>query len=102
MKVFFFFLFIVGLIELQIFLSKRENKWVGLVLPVIAFLLSPLCPLNMVVPSGGMTEGFVVQIIMVWLIGIIPAIVFLAIYFSCRGKRFHSRQLDKMNIQDLN
>ena len=97
-----FLLFIVCVIALQVFLSKRESKWAGLVLPVIAFLFSLLYPLNMVAPSEGVTVGFVFQMIIVWLIGNIPAIVFLAIYFSCREKQRRNKQLDKMNIQDLN
>ena len=102
MNTLFFLLFIVCVIALQIFLSKRESKWAGLVLPVIAFLFSLLYPLNMVASSEGVTVGFVFQMIIVWLIGNIPAIVFLAIYFSCREKQRRNKQLDKMNIQDLN
>lgn len=102
MRTLVFLLFIAGVITLQIFLSKRESKWVGLVLPVIAFLFSLLYPLNMVAPSEGVTVGFVFQMIIVWLIGNIPTIIFLAIYFSCRGKQRRNKQLDKMNIQDLN
>ena len=33
-------LFIVGPIILQIFLSKRENKFVGLIIPIVQFVLS--------------------------------------------------------------
>lgn len=91
-----------GIIILQVFLSKRESKWPGLVLPVLAFLFGLLYPLNMVAPSEGVTVGFIFQMILVWLLGNIPTIVFLAIYFGCRGKQRRNRQLDKMNIQDLN
>ena len=55
----------------------------------------------MVVPSDGITAGFIVQMIMVWLLGNIPTIILLAIYFGCRGKQHKNKQLDKMNIQDL-
>lgn len=94
-------LFIAGVIMLQIFLSKRESKWPGLVLPIIAFLFSLLYPLNMVAPSEGVTAGFVVQMILIWLLGNIPTIIFLAVFFGCRGKQRRNKQLDKMNIQDL-
>lgn len=80
-------LFIAGTILLQIFLSKRESKWLGLVLPMIAFLFSILYPLNMVAPSEGVIAGFAVQMILIWLLGNIPTIVFLIIYFGCRGKQ---------------
>ncbi|HCT90739.1 MAG TPA: hypothetical protein DF613_05060 [Lachnospiraceae bacterium] len=100
-RILVFLLLAAGLIALQIFLSKRENRWPGLVLPIIAFLFSLLYPLNMVTPSGGVTAGFIVQMIIVWLEGNIPTFVFLAIYFGCRGKQRRNKQLDKMNIQDL-
>lgn len=95
-------LFIAGVIVLQIFLSKRESKWPGLVLPLIAFLFGLLYPLNMVAPSEGVTVGFIFQMILVWLLGNIPTIVLMAIYWSCRGKQRRNKQLEKMNIQDLN
>ena len=92
---------LVGILLLQIILSKREGKWPGLVLPIIAFLFGLLSPLNMIVPSEGVTAGFIVQMIMVWLLGNIPTMVFLAIYFACREKKHRNKQLEKMNIQDL-
>ena len=91
-------LFITGVIVLQIFLSKRESKWPGLVLPIISFLISFIYPLNMAIPSVG---GFVFALILGWLIANIPTIVLLTIYFACRGKQRRNKQLDKMNIQDL-
>lgn len=94
-------LLLAGIILLQIFLSKRESKWPGLVLPIIAFLFGLLFPLNMVAPVEGVTVGFIVQMIIVWLIGNIPTIVFLAIYFGCRDKKQRNKQLEKMSIQDL-
>ena len=35
-------LLVVGGVLLQIFLSRRENKWLGLVLPLLTFLMSLL------------------------------------------------------------
>lgn len=93
--------FIVGVVLLQIYLSKSESKWPGLVLPILAFFFGLLYPLNMAAPSEGVTTGFIVQMIIVWLLGNIPTIIFLAIYFGCRGKQRRNRQIDKMNIQDL-
>ena len=92
---------LVGVIFLQIYLSKRESKWPGLVLPIISFLFGLLYPLNMIAPSDGVTAGFIFQMILVWLLGNIPTIILLAIYFGCRGKQRRNKQLEKMNIQDL-
>ena len=95
-------LLLAGIVFLQIFLSKREDKWPGLVLPIMAFLFGLLFPLNMIAPSEGVSAGFVFQLILVWLLGNIPTILLLAIYFGCRGKQRRRKQLDKMNIQDVN
>jgi hypothetical protein len=89
---------LVGVILLQIYLSKKESKWPGLVLPIISFLVSFIYPLNMAIPSVG---GYIFALILGWLIANIPTIVLLTIYFACRGKQRRNKQLDKMNIQDL-
>lgn len=86
--------FIIIVILLQIYLSKRESKWLGLVLPVMAFLFGLLFPLNMVAPSDGVTAGFVFQILFIWFLGNIPTIVLLAIYFGCRDKYQHNKQME--------
>ena len=70
-------------------------------MPIISFLFGLLYPLNMVVPSEGVTVGFIFEMIIVWALGNIPTFVLLAIYFGCRGKSRKNKQLDKMNIQDL-
>lgn len=55
----------------------------------------------MVAPSEGVTAGFIIQMILAWLVGNIPTFVLLAIYIGCREKHRRKKQLDKMNIQDL-
>ena len=94
-------LVIAGIVCLQIFLSKRESKWPGLVLPILAFMFGLLYPLNMVAPAEGVTVSFIMQMILVWIMGNIPTIILLAIYFGCRGKQKRNKQLTKMTIQDL-
>lgn len=90
-----------GFIVLQVFLSKTESKWPGLVLPITAFIISFTLPLNMMVPAEGVTAGLILQMISVWLLGNIPTVMLLAIYFVCRDKYRRKKQLDKMNINDL-
>jgi len=92
---------LVGIVFLQIFLSKRQSKWPGLVMPIISFLFGLLYPLNMVAPSEGITIGFIIQMIVVWLLGNIPTFILMAIYLGCRDKFRKNKQIDKMNIQDL-
>ena len=95
---FFVLIFLVSIILLQVWLSKREGKWPGLLLPIVSFLISFIYPLNMAIPSVG---GFIFALVLGWLIANIPTIVLLTIYFACRVKQRRNKQLDKMNIQDL-
>ena len=43
----FLLVLLIGGVFLQIFLSKRESRWPGLVLPLLVFLQSLLLPLNL-------------------------------------------------------
>ncbi len=88
-------LFLALIILLHIFLSTRQSKWPGLVLPIISFLFSLIYPLNMAAPAS------IIQILLVWLIANIPTFILLAIYYACRGKYRREKQMEKMNIQDL-
>ena len=86
----------------QAALARMESRWPGLVLPLITFLRSVLTPIGMVGSAGGPTAGFVLQVLLMWLLSNIPTAVLLAIYFACRTRQRRKKQLDKMNIQDLN
>ena len=71
-------------------------------MPVGFFLFSLLVPLNMVGPGNGEEWGsFIGSMLVVMVIVNIPTFVFLAIYFACRGKQKRKKQMEKMNIQDL-
>ena len=67
------FAFLIGIVLLQIFLSRTERKWPGLVLPVISFLFGFLYPFNM---SAGTLFG---NVFFVWLLGNIPTFFFIDI-----------------------
>lgn len=95
----FLLVFLVGGIFLQIFLSKRESRWPGLVLPLLAFLQSLLLPLN-VMDTGSVSQN-ILLVLVTLLAGNIPTLILLAIYWAAREKRRVKRQLDKMKIDDL-
>ena len=118
----FLLIFGAGLIVLQIFLSKKENRWAGLILPIISFCISLIALLSIAafsvltqtetvaengviieqtVQSATATSSFIVTIVYVFLLYNIPTAVFLAIYAACRGKRNRQRALEKMSVQDL-
>ena len=96
-----FLAFIVGAIFLQIYLSKKQNKWYGLILPIISLLFSLIWPLNMIAPVGGITISFIFQMLLVFLLANIPTVILVVIYFACRENIKRKNRLDKMNIQDL-
>ncbi len=90
---------LAGGVFLQIFLSRRESRWPGLVLPLLAFLQSLLLPLN--VADTGSTSQNILLVVVTLLAGNIPTLILLAIYWAVREKRNVKNQLDKMNINDL-
>lgn len=92
-------LFLVAIILLQIILSKRESKWLGLIIPIISFGLSILWVLG--IPYYLSFSGLIFKVILVFIIANIPTAIFLAIYFIYRKKVNQMSEIDKMNIQDL-
>ena len=121
---------LVGIVALQVFLSRRKAWWPGLVMPVLSFLMSLLIVVGTFVfltlsstvsgtqvvdeQTGAVvyqaqqvqqahdwTVGDTAQMGVLLLVSNIPTIVLLATYFLCRRSQKHKKQLDKMNIQDL-
>lgn len=90
-----------GVVLLQVLLSKSNSKLPGLILPGMSFLISCLIPLCMMMPSGAEAGSFGVMMLLAWLMCNIPTLVLLAIYFACRDKNRLGKEMDKMNIQDL-
>lgn len=128
MNIIILLVLIVGGIFLQIFLSKKENKWLGLILPIITLTFSLIAVLGVSTYStqtatvqqtsqdeeGTLIEETVIeepnnlnigetifQVIIVFVLYNIPTLILLAIYFACREKIKRHSMLDKMNIQDL-
>ena len=95
----FLLVFLAGGIFLQIFLSKRESRWPGLVLPLLTFLWSLLGPLN-VMDTGSVSQN-VLMVLVTLLVGNIPTLVPLAVYWAVREKRRVKDQIDKMKIDEL-
>ena len=95
-------LFLAGVVLLQIFLSRRESRWPGLVLPLISFLYALVLVLNAAY-FVSMAHA-VLTTVLVFVIGNIPTAVLLAIYAACREKRKKQKkqsELERMRIEDL-
>ena len=123
-----FLLFVLGLlvgsIVLQVYLSKRESRWPGLILPIFCFGLAMMTMSGMVMFSRssmtitemdlytgelivnhlqdyGSIRFEIGALVAMFLTTHMPAGVFIAIYGVCRLGRKNKRELDVMNIQDL-
>ena len=90
---------LAGMIMLQIYLSKRESKWLGLILPAISFLLALIYPLN-IMDTGDLWQNIGLMI-MTLLLANIFTVILLVIYAAIRSSRKKKAQLEKMHIQDL-
>lgn len=104
-NIFIFMLLVVGIVWLQIYLSKMESRWPGLIIPAIQFVFSILVTIGevaySVMPLESHATGIAVQAVVAFLLSNIPTLISLAIYFVCREKRRRDKQIEKMNIQDL-
>lgn len=77
---------------LQIFLCRKENKWLGLILPAISFLGSIVFLLQA-------TE--VRAMMLSFLVPNIGTVVYLLIYVGIRRKKKKNSDMDQMKIKDL-
>ena len=116
----------VGAIFLQIYLSKKENKWYGLILPLATLAISLMAVMGMaafvevgqttmsqyidgalvatIIDEGGNREaipGAMGGIIYTFILLNIPTVILLAIYKAVRSKQNRRRDVEKMSVQDL-
>lgn len=80
---------------LQVFLSTRQNKWLGLILPAVSLLAALFLIFNLAAVDGWRV---------VCVILLLPTVIHLLIYWLCRrhlAKKAHASEIDQMNIQDL-
>jgi hypothetical protein len=88
-----------GFVALQIFLSLREPRWPGLVLPILSFCVSLLGLFG--VANFGDSAALAVTAVTVFLLYNIPTVLLLAVYFACRERQRRKRALERMQAQDL-
>jgi NADH:ubiquinone oxidoreductase subunit 5 (subunit L)/multisubunit Na+/H+ antiporter MnhA subunit len=111
---------IIGIVLLQIFLSKKENKWLGLILPLVSVVISliaylavmqntPHTAATMLTTLNGEivrqettvineTSTIILRAVFIFILYNIPTTILLAIYKSCRGKRKSQRTFDTMSV----
>lgn len=97
-----FLILILGLpVVLQIWLSKREGKIPGLILPILNLLFSILVTVGRIVYEVDLGAADVVSFFLTLAMLNIPTVIYLCIYFACRERFSQKPQIDKMNLQDL-
>lgn len=96
---FVFIIVITGTIVLQVFLSRKQNKWLGLILPFTCLFISLSAILGVAAFSS--MPSVMITVISVFLLYNIPTVILVAIYYACREKLRRAKEINKMNIQDL-
>ena len=96
-------LLIVSLIiYLQIYFSKMESTWMGLILPGLTLIYSIIVVLNIAEPPVDISiSKRIAMVLSAFLTSNIPTIILLAIYSVVRQKLKRKSEIDKMNIKDL-
>lgn len=93
------FLLVFGVLPfvLQVWLSKRESRYPGMVLPVLSLLFALVAVLGSVMYE----DEDIFVLVIPFLLFNIPTVIHLTIYFACREKFSKKKQMDKLNVQDL-
>ena len=94
---------LIGIVALQVFLSRRKAWWPGLILPVCTLPGVLLVLPNVLFNALSMAEsaGQALVGVLGLVLCLLPTLILTAIYLVCRRREQHKRQIDKMNIQDL-
>lgn len=97
-SILFFIILLIIPIGLQIFLSTRKNKWLGLILPIILFIFSAMAMIGFLSYAGVANNWLVFPYLILLNL---PMLISIVIYFVCRKRLSKNEQLTRMNIQDL-
>lgn len=109
---------IIGVVILQIFMSKSERKWPGFILPAITFCLSIMAVFGIIYlsPVAAWTAqsyktiletvqiprlADFIESLFVFILYNIPTAVFFGIYYASRVKIHRQSEYVKMSLQDL-
>lgn len=96
-----FLLICAAIIYLQVYLCKKESKYLGLILPVISLIFALMNTAGVAAfDSFSQIENYV-GLFVAFLVANIPTIILVFIYLGIREKKNMKKELDKMNIKDL-
>ena len=107
-----FLLLCAGVVWLQLWLSRRPQRFPGLVLPILSFAVSLIAAFGLTIfrlmPQAANMAAAVSErpswaaIVLTVVLYNVPTFVLLLIYAACRHRRRGVRsQMEKMRIDDL-
>lgn len=85
-NLFILLLIIVAIILLQVYLSKKESKWYGLILPIITFSLSIFTIFNIALLGDESIFQIIFTVIYSFILANIPTCILLIIYYKFHNK----------------
>ena len=91
----------VGLGFLQAKLARKENEAIGLILPTATFIISVLLLLGSLNNDAGSFAEYIGGIAIQFIVFNIPTIIFAFIFAVCRKNYRAKKEIEKMNIMDL-
>lgn len=108
----FFCLAIISIVlYLQVKLSTKDNKYLGLILPFVSFAMAAMMTYGFSSFNGiiypventrsVMNKPEVIPIILLLLVTNIPTAILSGIYYSERSKKKIRKEIEKMRIEDL-
>ncbi len=77
---------VVLLFVAQYFLSMRENRWMGLILPAVLVVYSIVLMLQVTIFSFDTIFEVFLQMFVVFLLANIPSFMLVVVYAACRCK----------------
>ncbi len=89
---------VAAVIVLQVFLSKREDRWPGLILPLVGLLYALYNIINTLIILPHVPGRVAIIYI---LTSLLPAAILFAVYALCRKLQTRKSALEKMRLQDL-
>lgn len=84
--------FLIGIAALQVFLSKKPNKQLGLILPSVNFIFSVIAVMGMTFRGKVPIIQTVTQVAFIFLACNVPTVLLLAIYFACNNGNSNSKR----------
>lgn len=89
---------IAGIGFLQVYLSRKESKYLGLILPGLNLIISIFAVLGLVIFAIKLDSNLIIGSLIVLGAYNVPTALLLVIYFICRHQNKNKSEINKINI----